>query len=88
MKTTIDLPDALYRRAKIAAAERATTLRQLVVESLERGLSGRGFERADLPVRERFSVDDSGWPVLNPVDRDSDVITDGLIERLREEEGV
>ena len=26
MKTTIDLPDSLYRRAKIHAAERGTTL--------------------------------------------------------------
>ena len=35
MKTTIDLPDALYRRAKIRAAERGTTLRALLTESLE-----------------------------------------------------
>ena len=35
MKTTIDLPDALYRRAKIRAAERGTSLRALLAESLE-----------------------------------------------------
>ncbi len=88
MKTTIDLPDALYRRAKIAAAERATTLREIVIESLERGLSGRGEPVEELPVRDRFQVDDSGWPVLKRPHGDSTVITDEFINRLRDEERV
>jgi hypothetical protein len=36
MKTTIDLPDDVLVRAKIFAAERRTTLRELVVEGLKR----------------------------------------------------
>lgn len=36
MKTTIELPDSLGRKAKMLAAERRTTLRALVVEGLER----------------------------------------------------
>lgn len=36
MKTTIDIPDALYRRAKIRAVETGRTLKDLVVSSLER----------------------------------------------------
>lgn len=35
MKTTIDLPDELLHRAKVAAAQRKTTLRALVVTGLE-----------------------------------------------------
>ena len=35
MKTTIELPDPLFRRAKILAAQRGTTLRELVVEGLQ-----------------------------------------------------
>jgi len=35
MKTTIEIPDALARQAKLVAAERQTTLRALVVEGLE-----------------------------------------------------
>lgn len=35
MKTTIDLPDDLLHRAKIAAAQRKTTLKELVVQGLE-----------------------------------------------------
>lgn len=36
MKTTIDLPEDLLRRAKITAAERKTTLKELVIEGLTR----------------------------------------------------
>ncbi|HEY5894859.1 MAG TPA: hypothetical protein VIT91_16685 [Chthoniobacterales bacterium] len=35
MKTTIDLPDALLERTKIAAARRRTTIKNLVIEGLE-----------------------------------------------------
>jgi hypothetical protein len=34
MKITIELPDLLFRRAKIVAAQRGTTLRGLVIEGL------------------------------------------------------
>jgi hypothetical protein len=35
MRTTIDIPDETYRKVKILAAERGTTVRALVLESLE-----------------------------------------------------
>ncbi len=35
MKTTIDLPDDLLHRAKVAAAQRKTTLKELVVQGLD-----------------------------------------------------
>jgi hypothetical protein len=35
MKTTIDLPDSLLERTKIAAARRRTTIKNLVIEGLE-----------------------------------------------------
>lgn len=34
MKTTLEIPDALFRRAKSVAAERGVPLRQLVSEAL------------------------------------------------------
>ncbi|NJK91587.1 MAG: hypothetical protein HC904_07040 [Blastochloris sp.] len=34
MKTTIDLPDEILHRAKVAAAQRRTTLRELVLQGL------------------------------------------------------
>lgn len=39
MKTTIEIPDALYKRVKIHAVERGETLKQVVLSSLEKELS-------------------------------------------------
>ncbi len=38
MKTTIDIPDVLYKRAKIRAVETGQTLKDLVLTSLEKEL--------------------------------------------------
>ncbi len=38
MRTTIELPDSLLKRAKIAAVERGTTLRELIGAALAREL--------------------------------------------------
>ena len=40
MRTTLDLPDDILRRAKIEAVERGSTLRQLVIEALQREMAG------------------------------------------------
>ena len=39
MKTTIDLPETLLHRAKVTAAQRKTTLKDLVVQGLEYAMS-------------------------------------------------
>jgi hypothetical protein len=38
MKTTIDLPDEILHRAKVAAAERRTTLKALILAGLDQVL--------------------------------------------------
>jgi hypothetical protein len=40
MKTTLELPDALFRRAKSAAVHEGVTLKQLFTEALESRLEG------------------------------------------------
>ena len=35
MKTTIELPDELFHRAKVVAAERSTTLKDIMVQALK-----------------------------------------------------
>jgi hypothetical protein len=35
MRTTIDIPDETYRAIKMLAAERGTTVRELVLEGME-----------------------------------------------------
>jgi len=42
MKTTLDLPDELLHRAKLAALERGTSLKAIVVEALTRELGPSG----------------------------------------------
>jgi len=49
MKTTIDLPEEVLTRAKILAAERRTTLKELVIEGLR--LVSR--EAAEMAAEER-----------------------------------
>ena len=39
MRTTIDLPDDLLKKAKIAATERGTTVRKLVIQGLQQTLA-------------------------------------------------
>lgn len=39
MRTTLDLPDDVLRRAKIEAVERGSTLRQLVIDALRREMA-------------------------------------------------
>lgn len=54
MRTTLDLPDDILRRAKIEAVERRSTLRQLVIDALQREMAGAERPRKRLtrpPVR-------------------------------------
>jgi hypothetical protein len=44
MKTTLEIPDALFRRAKSAAAEQGIPLRELVSEALAEKLRESGRE--------------------------------------------
>lgn len=56
MKTTIEIPDPLYKRAKIRAVESGQTLKQLVLIALQRGLDtseALAEPKANLPFRER-----------------------------------
>jgi hypothetical protein len=42
MKTTIDIPESLYKRAKIRAVETGQTLKQIVINALQRELDPSG----------------------------------------------
>lgn len=46
MKTTIELPDELFRRAKAVAALRGESLKQLITESLRKEIGGTGVHDA------------------------------------------
>lgn len=44
MKTTIEIPDPLFRKAKARAAERGKSLKEFVTEALQEKLAGRGAQ--------------------------------------------
>ena len=51
MRTTVDLPDGLLRELKARAALEGTTLKQLVLSLVERGLqapAGQAAERTEM----------------------------------------
>jgi hypothetical protein len=57
MRTTLDLPDDILRRAKIAAVERGSSLRQLVTDALRREIEGSRAQRSppnDQPANQAF----------------------------------
>jgi hypothetical protein len=50
VKTTIEIPDVLFRRAKSKAAERSQTLKEFVSEALQEKLASRkGMARSGDP---------------------------------------
>lgn len=61
MRTTLDLPDDLLKRAKIEAVERGTSLRDVVATALEHEFS-RPSDRAKKRKRSIFPIFDSVAP--------------------------
>lgn len=58
MKTTIDLPEEVLQRAKIAAIQRKTTLKELICQSLIREIESlqSGFTDVESQRKKRASA--------------------------------
>lgn len=85
MKTTIEIPDPLLRRAKSKAAERGLTLKELVTEALQEKLAAetvrtragepawmQGFGKLRRPSNETARVEariDEAFEAIGPKDR-------------------
>ena len=55
MRTTVDIPDSLYRAMKVCAASEGTTIKEIVLEGVAVRLrTGRAPEKQD--VRPKFPV--------------------------------
>jgi hypothetical protein len=52
MRTTIDIPDALMKKAKLMAVERGITLKELFTEMLENELQEKTDVRAATPWKK------------------------------------
>ena len=85
MKTTLEIPDPVFRRAKAKAAERGQALKEFVTEALHEKLSGlnrraaadtpawmRGFGQLRTLRRETARIQrviDQEFEVVEPEDR-------------------
>lgn len=77
MKTTIEIPDPLFRKAKSKAAERGQTLRELVTEALQEKLAtGAGKARPAEPEWMR------GFGKLSRLRKETQRIQDRIDERF------
>lgn len=81
MKTTLDLPDDLLIEAKIVAARRRTTLREIFTRALRHEI-GQDQQPASLPADGPFVIGDLGLPVLKKRGR---TIDSDDVRRLMEE---
>lgn len=91
MKTTIEIPDPLYRQVKIRAVEQGTTVKDIMIRGLRREIEGeRSPVRTPSMAREEkavYNVNDLGFVVLKR-EGVKTVVTDAMINKLREKEGV
>ena len=91
MKTTIEIPDALFQQAKVTSAQRGVTLKQLFIEGLEYAIDPQvSSESIQLTTEQQafYQLDEEGIPVLKRQSaiRDDDYLES--IDKLRNELGV
>lgn len=81
MKTTLELPDDLFARAKVEAAKRKTTFRAIVEHALRREVGQRENEK---PASPHFRIGADGIPRIR---RSGKVrVTSAMVRELMEEE--
>ena len=86
MKTTIDIPEPLYKKAKIRAIEQGQTLKQIVLNSLERELENPQTAReapasywADRKLHPEFKrLSEAGLMKLSQEERTIDDIVSSI----------
>jgi hypothetical protein len=91
MKTTIELPEPLFRRAKIYAARRKTTMKELVIEGLKRVVDDFGVQNEagfslTKEEQEVVTIGANGLPLLlrAPGTRKRKV-TEQIVNQIRDE---
>ena len=80
MRTTLDLPDPLFKHLKTRAAQEGRTLRDLVVELVEKGLSARDLVDAQQRFQARPLIAGTASMRLLPSQLNSADLSDILSE--------
>ena len=85
MKTTVEIPDALYRQAKLRAAGQGTSIATLILNALERDLK---ISESDVEQRSSFPAyicNNFGFPIL---EARGALVTNEIINSIRDDEGI
>ncbi len=88
MKTTIDIPEPLYRKAKVKAAVQGVTLREIVLAALEKDIDPAARFAGRAEDEPHFDIDELGLPRLRRAKDDPAVVTEAFLNQLREQEGI
>jgi hypothetical protein len=64
MRTTLDLPDTLYRKTKAVAALRGSSMKDLIIHAIERDVSGPSA-KAKVPRNKMPVIKRPGAPKLD-----------------------
>ena len=62
MKTTVELPDELLKKAKATAVQRNTTLKAMIEHALKREI---GFSDDESNEEDYYSINEHGLPIIN-----------------------
>jgi hypothetical protein len=83
MRTSLDIPDPLFKHLKTRAAQEGRTLRDLVIELVERGLTAREV----VDPQKRFEARPPVIPNQGPLQLDLSKLTNAdLYELINEED--
>ncbi|MEO6062918.1 MAG: antitoxin [Thermoflexales bacterium] len=91
MKTTIEIPDTLYRKAKIRAVERGESLKDLFLSALQRELAEEDKTPVKSPELDRpdlYTLNPQGFAVLKRKRNETNVVTNTWVNKMREEMGI
>lgn len=91
MRVTIEIPDPLYRKAKIRAAQRGETLKHFFLSALQRELAevdqspanDSALDRSDL-----YELNTQGFAVLKREPGGSIIVTNAWVTMMRDETGL
>lgn len=78
MRTTLELPDELLRKAKIAAVQRGTTLKELMTHALER--------EVEMPVETTKPRQRMHFPIFTSKSTEKIDVDSKTLGRLEDEE--
>ena len=90
MKVTIEIPEPLYRKAKIRAVERGESLKDLFLAALQRELAEVDQTPANDSALDRpdlYALNAQGFAVLKRKPGGSIVVTNAWVTKMRDKIG-